>query len=279
MKCIKDILLKLHYLNLEVNSIYQLLLKLYEYQDMSESIIEKVLGEQYTAYKNLSIVRIKEELILHNIEYKTIICDDYPKSLQNIFMPPVVLFYQGNYSLIDSKRIAVIGARNYTDYGFKACDHFVSQLVEAGLTIVSGLARGIDSIAHRKTIEYGGKTIAVLGSGLLKIYPKENHDLAREIALNHLIVSEYPPNEGAKKTHFPFRNRIVSGLSQGVLVIEAKAKSGTLITSDYALDQSRDVYVVPGSIFEENCEGTNNLIKQGAKLVTHINDVLEFFAK
>jgi DNA processing protein len=277
MENIKDLLLKLHYLKLEVHTLYQIILKLYHYQDIDESVLKRVLENHYESFQKLNILQIKEELFKHRISYQTILCEAYPKRLNPIFMPPLVLFYKGDYKLIDTKTIAVIGTRDYSPYGEEACDYFVKALVENQMTTVSGLAKGIDRIAHEKTILYGGRTIAVLGSGLLSIYPKENLALAQQIASEHLLMSEYPPFESPSKTHFPFRNRIVSGLSDGIVVIEAAKKSGTLITCDFALDQGKDIYVVPGNIFAKNSEGTNNLIKQGAKLISHIQDILEYF--
>jgi DNA processing protein len=277
MENIKDLLLKLHYLKLEVHTIYQIILKLDQFQDVDDLALKKVLESHYERYRQLNILQIKEELLKHKISYQTILCEDYPKRLLPIFMPPLVLFYKGDYRLAESETIAVIGTRDYSPYGEEACDYFVKGLVEQHMTIVSGLAKGIDRIAHEKAIVYGGRTIAVLGSGLLAIYPKENKALADKIANDHLLISEYPPYEPPSKTHFPFRNRIVSGLSDGVVVIEAAKKSGTLITCDFALDQGKDIYVVPGNIFAKNSEGTNNLIKQGAKLINTIEDILEYF--
>lgn len=264
----KDILLKLHYLDIEINEIYQIV------KNINKASLKALLGNKYPEYNKLDITRIKQELNNNNIEYLTLLDDSYPEKLTNIYMPPLVLFYQGNLSLLRAKIIAVIGARSYSDYGKNVTEAFVTQLVKHQFHIISGLAYGIDTIAHKTCLNAHGYTIAVLGSGIKQIYPKEHLGLAAEIGNKHLLISEYPPYAYARKTHFPFRNRIVSALSDGVLVIEAKERSGTLITCDYALDQGRDIFVVPNHIYAENSVGTNNLIKQGAILVTNINDIL-----
>ncbi|QVK18954.1 DNA-processing protein DprA [Mycoplasmatota bacterium] len=275
MSDVKDILLKLHYLDLEINEIYQILKKMYLSKKIEDSILKKVLQKRYLQYKQLNSECIKNDLFYHNIEYVTILDRSYPKKLENIFMPPLILFYQGDLSLLNTNVLAVIGSRKYSSYGEKVTKTIVPQLVKHQIHIISGLAYGIDSIAHNSCIEANGKTIAILGSGIKQVYPKSHQGLAKEIGKNHLLISEYSPNAIATKTHFPFRNRIVSGLSDGVLVIEAKEKSGTLITCDYALDQGKDIFVIPNHIFDENSVGTNNLIKQGANLVTNIFDILE----
>ncbi len=269
MNAYSDLLLKLHYLDLEINEIYQIM------QKFKKTSLSIALKNYFPRYQKLDVSCIKSNLDKHNIKYVTILDENYPKKLENIYMPPLVLFYQGDLSLLDHKMIAVIGARDNSEYGKEVTKIFVRELVKQQIYIISGLAYGIDTIAHKSSMECMGKTIAVLGSGINQIYPLEHTDIARKIGRNHLLLSEYPPFAKGKKTHFPFRNRIVSGLSDGVLVIEAKKRSGTLITCDYALDQGKDIFVVPNHIFAENSEGTNNLIKQGAYLVTSVDDILE----
>ncbi len=273
----RDILLKLHYLDLEINEIYSILQKLNQFPKIDSTVLKLVLQKKKSCYDLLDCSRIKKDLVQHNIEYVTILDEHYPRRLENIFMPPLVLFYKGDLTLLKAKTLAVIGAREYSSYGENVTRKFVPQLVKNEFHIVSGLAYGIDTIAHIACIEANGKTIAVLGSGINQIYPSTHKKLAEEIGENHLLMSEYPPTAYARKTHFPFRNRIVSGLSDGILVIEAKERSGTLITCDYALDQGKDIFVIPNQIYEEKSVGTNNLIKQGAKLVTHVLDILENF--
>lgn len=208
--------------------------------------------------------------------------EKYPKKLLHIYHPPKVLYVIGNEKILNDKSIAIVGCRQCSEYGSTSAYRFGYQLAEKGYHIVSGLAIGIDTYSHVGTIarirrtcgnRRIGKAIAVLGSGLDVIYPKENTRLYEEIIkTGGVIVSEYPPGTKPEKHHFPERNRIISGLSDGVLVVEAKERSGTLITVEYALDQGKDVYAIPGNITQENSFGTNELIKQGAIPVTSVDD-------
>lgn len=210
----------------------------------------------------------------------------YPQNLKEIYDPPVSLYIKGNKDILNNNSIAIIGCRDASEYGIKAAKYFSYNLSKEGINIVSGLAKGVDSYAHIGNIcaqdelnleskdKEIGKTIAVIGSGLDIIYPKENKFLYDEIInIGGAIISEYSIGTKPNKMNFPARNRIVSGISGGVLVIEAKEKSGTLITVDFALEQGRDVYVVPGNINSINSVGTNDLIKQGAKLVTNYKEI------
>ncbi|WP_227935798.1 DNA-processing protein DprA [Alkalihalobacillus deserti] len=210
-----------------------------------------------------------------NIHIITIEDKDYPHLLKQIFDPPFVLYGMGRIEiLLEERRLAVIGTRIPSKVGVATVTELIPPIAEKGWTIVSGLARGIDSLAHWNTINTSGHTIAVLGSGFNYIYPKENIGLFLKLSQNNLLLTEYPPHTPPKKWHFPARNRIISGLSQAVLVIEAKEKSGSLITADQALEQGRDVFAVPGSIFSKQSKGTNYLIQQGAKLITQAEDIL-----
>lgn len=197
----------------------------------------------------------------------------YPGLLKNIFDPPLALYYRGQLPS-DNTGIAIVGTRRASVYGKNAAEMFASRLAAAGLRIISGAARGIDTAAHRGAMQQG-KTLAVLGCGVDVAYPPENARLLRVIAETGAVVSEYPPGTPPHKSYFPARNRIISGLSRAVMVIEAGEKSGALITVDFALEQGRDVYAVPGSIFSAASAGTHRLIKQGAKLVDSVEDVLE----
>lgn len=201
---------------------------------------------------------------------------EYPKSLKNIYDPPMKLYVMGDYSILNNFKIAVIGCRKCSKYGEMCTKYFSSNLAKKDITIISGLAKGIDSFAHNSCIDVGGKTIAVIGSGLDIIYPEENKWLYEKIVkTGGAIISEYPLGTKPLKYHFPARNRIISGLSDGVLVVEAKEKSGTLITVDFALEQGKNIFVVPGNINSLNSNGTNRLIQEGAKLVENISDILE----
>ncbi|HEY4624194.1 DNA-processing protein DprA [Solibacillus sp. FSL R7-0668] len=189
----------------------------------------------------------------------------YPQRLKELFDPPAVIYAKGNISLLQEPRMmAVIGARIATSYSENALKLLIPPLIQQEFVIVSGLAKGADRLAHEAAIRYGGKTIAVLGHGLFHSYPKENDELHRYMTEHQLVMTEYPPYVGVQKWHFPARNRIISGLSEALLVTEAKLKSGTLITTELALEQGKDVFVVPGNIFSELSQGTNKLIKEGA---------------
>ena len=188
----------------------------------------------------------------------------YPKELLNLIDPPTVLYVKGDISLLQFKKIAIIGSRHATDYTKRVLSYIVPPLVEAQYVIVSGFAKGADTMAHEQTIAVGGKTIAVLGSGFGHIYPKTNKLLYEYMSKCHCIVTEYPPYMEPKKWHFPMRNRIISGLSKALVVTEAAERSGTLITTEHALDHGKDIFVVPGPVDSEQSKGTNVLLKEGA---------------
>jgi DNA processing protein len=201
---------------------------------------------------------------------------DYPELLREIPAAPPLIFLRGQFEPIDRWAVAVVGTRRLTAYGRQVTHELVSGLVRNGITIVSGLARGIDAVAHRTALDEGGRTIAVMACGIDKIYPPEHRDMARQIIDGHgVIISDYPLGAEPENTHFPARNRLISGLSLGVLVVEAGEKSGALITSRFALEQNREVFAVPGNINSPVSVGANRLIQQGAKLVLRVEDILE----
>ncbi|WP_208559948.1 DNA-processing protein DprA [Marinilactibacillus kalidii] len=201
----------------------------------------------------------------------------YPQRLKEIYFPPILLFYKGNSQLLSKKIIGIVGARDCTRYGIQCIEQLLPALVRNEIVICSGLARGIDTVAHCETLKASGKTIAVIGTGINRYYPAENQQLQKYIEESNLVLSEFPPDTRPLKHHFPLRNRIIAGLSDGVTVIEAKSRSGSLITAYQALEQNREVYAVPGPIFGELSEGTNALIKSGAKIVTSASDITEDF--
>ncbi|WP_145046285.1 DNA-processing protein DprA [Paenibacillus xylanexedens] len=217
----------------------------------------------------------RENVYKKGIEVITYLDSNYPILMKETVQPPWVLYGRGDMQLLHSKSIAMVGTRMPTVYGRKVGERLAEELCKAGLTIVSGLARGIDSVCHDAALRAGGKTIAVFGTGIDSIYPPENNSLAERIAETGLLLSEYPPGTRAHQGLFPERNRIIAGLSLGTLVVEADIRSGSLITADAALDAGRDVFAVPGPITSPKSRGSHNLIRQGAKLVTSAADLLE----
>lgn len=200
---------------------------------------------------------------------------DYPETLRNIEGAPLVLYVKGTLPPEELPALAIVGSRHASLYGMTTAESFARQLSERGIVIVSGLARGIDTAAHRGTLGNRGITVAVLGSGLEHIYPLENRKMAEQIAECGAVISEFPMSTPPHAFNFPRRNRIISGLAQGVLVVEAAQRSGALLTADFALEQGKDVYAVPGKIDSPTASGVNKLIQQGAKLVLSIEDILE----
>ncbi|SOB92933.1 DNA processing protein [Ureibacillus xyleni] len=275
MKNLKEIL-TLHY-------VYPLTLKKFQKLQRYIGSIDNLIKVPSTTLANiLSISTKKAESIL--VQYERILNTDlieayqsanikvipfnneyYPKQLKELVDPPTVLYAKGDISLLTRQlKIAVIGSRKASSYSIMAMDFIIPPLVEHNAVIVSGLAKGADSFAHIAAMKFGGKTIAILGHGFFHIYPKENKALAEEIAGKHLLLTEYPPYVGIQKWHFPSRNRIISGISNAIVVTEAALKSGTLSTTEHALDHGKDVFVVPGPIHSELSKGTNSLLKEGA---------------
>lgn len=238
---------------------------------------EKVI-QDFLDWKN----KVDENKIAKILEQENIYCltkddEEYPELLKQIYDPPFCLFVRGNLDMIKFP-VAVVGTRKFTNYGKQVTEEIIFELAKQGITIVSGLALGIDGIAHETTINAGGKTIAVLGTGINRkhVYPASHYQLSEKIiASGGALVSEYPPGALPSKYSFPRRNRIIAGLSIGTLVIEAPEDSGALITSQYALDNNREVFAIPQNINSINSAGGNNLLKNGAHLVTKAEDILE----
>ena len=206
----------------------------------------------------------------------SILDDCYPWDLSEIYDAPVLLFYKGNLDLLKFPKVAVVGSRACSKQGAKSVEKIIQGL-ENELVIVSGLAKGIDTAAHMAALQNGGKTIAVIGTGLDVFYPKANKRLQDYIGNDHLVLSEYGPGEQPLKFHFPARNRVIAGLCRGVIVAEAKMRSGSLITCERAMEEGRDVFAIPGSILDGLSDGCHHLIQEGAKLVTSGQDVLAEF--
>jgi DNA processing protein len=235
----------------------------------------RALTSLLNARANLDLDAELEKLARHDIQALTWLDLDYPARLLQIPDPPPVLYVRGQLTPEDEWAVAVVGTRRASAYGKQVTSRLVTDLVVNHVTIVSGLARGIDGEAHRAALKAGGRTIAVLGCGLDLIYPPEHRNLARDIVENGALISEYSLGTPPEASNFPPRNRVISGLSLGVLVVEAGLRSGALITADYAADQGRDVFAVPGNLYNRSSVGTNRLIQDGAKLVTGAEDILE----
>lgn len=238
---------------------------------LSEKDVERICLSK----KEYSFDREKERLIKANARFISKDHMEYPNKLKNIYNPPYGLFVKGN--IIDCKRpgVAIIGARNCTEYGKKIAEHFSNVLSDNNISIISGLARGIDAYAHKGALKNKGETYAVLGCGVDICYPNENINIFTQMQQRGGIISEYPLGLKPFKWNFPARNRIISGLSDAIIIVEAKEKSGSLITAEYAIDQGKDVYAIPGRIGDELSKGCNNIIKAGAELLNSPEDVIE----
>jgi len=245
--------------------------------ELKEAGLDKrALGSFMTMRSTISLDGEMEKIERQGVKLLTWEDPAYPPRLLNIYNPPPVLYVKGKILDEDQWAVAVVGTRGATVYGKEVTQRIAGGLARNGLTIVSGLARGIDSVAHRAALEAGGRTIAVLGSGVDVIYPAESRKLAQATIERGALVSEYTLGTRPEAGNFPPRNRIISGLSLGVVVIEAGERSGALITADFALDQGREVFAVPGNIFRKKSMGTNKLIQQqGSKLVLSVEDILE----
>lgn len=237
---------------------------------LSASIVEAIIAGRNGPEPAQELDR----LLSRGINICTVDDEAYPGLLASIYDPPYLFYYQGNLGITSQDCLAVVGARAATNYGKIQARRLSREMAARGWTIISGLARGIDTEAHYGALEAGGKTAAVLGSGIEVIYPPENRRLYEQICQNGLVVSEFPPAARPDPGHFPQRNRTIAGLCRGIVVVEAKQRSGALITADFGLEQGRDIFAVPGPINSPNSEGTNNLIKQGACLVGGFEDIL-----
>ena len=232
-------------------------------QEIRKGPLEKVVERELSLLREVGgrVITLKDE--------------EYPKRLRDIYDPPALLYVRGELKKEDEFAISIVGSRKTTPYGRWFTEKVSQELARHGVTIVSGMARGIDSLAHWGAISGGGRTIAVLGCGVDVIYPSENRNLFAKIIDRGAILSEFPMGSPPEGGHFPRRNRIISGLSLGVVVVQASEKSGSLITAGYALEQGREVFAVPGNVGTESSRGTHRLIKEGAKLVESSEDILE----
>jgi DNA processing protein len=270
----------------EVGSIR--LRKLLEYFHSPEKVLaapeEKLravsgIGEKIASrIKRISSQEIKNEFSLakkFGLDILTLDNKAFPENLKEIPDPPIVLYVKGRFLAEDKFSIAIVGSRRASYYGLSSAERFSRDLSLKGLAVVSGMARGVDTSAHQGALRAGGRTIAVMGSGFGQIYPPENKELAQEIARCGAVISEFPVASAPLAHNFPRRNRLISGLSLGVVVVEAARNSGALITADFALEQGREVFALPGKVDSDNSFGTHELIKQGARLITSVEDILD----
>lgn len=238
-------------------------------------LIDKIMAQRILSNSNNGFVDRQIEILDKSPFKMTWIFDkEYPARLRTIYDPPVVLFHHGEFIEKDADAIAIVGTRNPTGYGREITEALAKGLVDQNITVISGFARGIDTEAHKAAISRQGRTIAVLGNGINIVYPSENRDLRNHLPEHGVYCSEFPFGTKPEAVNFPRRNRIISGLSMGVIVIEAGEKSGALLTAYYALDQDREVFAVPGRAGDDKSKGCNRLIQKGAKLTTNIDDVL-----
>jgi len=248
-------------------------------QELIQAGISEKIGQEFLAYKEkINLDQLLASAHKNNIKILTINDAIYPSNLKQTENHPIILYYKGEIpdSNQHTAHVAVVGTRKVTPYGARVTREIVSHLIKNNIVIISGLALGVDTIAHQTTVDSNGKTIAILGNGLDNIYPPQNAKLAQDIIdTQGAIMSEYPLGAPALHYHFPYRNRIISGLSDITIVTEADADSGALITAKYAIQQGRSVYVVPGNIYSHMSSGCNKLINQGAKLITSPENILE----
>ncbi len=255
------------------------LLKLRDLKDTKnflESCTRKKIDEKKVNFYRIKVEKIMGEISLGKYGVITFLDENYPHSLLDVYIPPILLFYKGNSSLLKREKVAVVGTRRASKYGKKVAEDLSEFLSTNGICVVSGLARGIDKYAHIGALNGEGSTIAVLGNGIKNFYPPENKNLQLRIFEKGLVLSEFPPGEKPYFYNFPIRNRILSGLSTVVVVVEADLRSGAIITANYALEQGKDVLAVPGSIFSRPSKGTNKMILDGAYPLISIEDILNF---
>jgi len=235
----------------------------------------KVLKNLNKLREEVNLDRLYEEIVNGDVQVLTLLDEEYPKLLKEIDQSPPVIYVRGDLTSADEFSVAMVGTRRVTAYGQQVTRDTSTFLAGHGLTIISGLARGVDALAHQHALQAGGRTIAVLGSGVDVIYPPEHRKLAEAIIENGALISDYPLGTQPEGSNFPPRNRVISGLSLATIVVEAGDRSGALITADFAVEQGRDVFAVPGNIFSPASRGTNRLIQRGAYLMVSPQDVLD----
>lgn len=273
--------------NARIKSILNHIKSLYDFSQCSRRDLRKIEGidesisfEIISSLKNFNEYEREFHNVMSSAERKnvsviSVFDGEYPENLKRVFDSPVILYYKGKLDTKDKYSISIVGTRNPTEYGKYTCEKFTERLSELGIPIISGFARGIDSRAHSVCLKNNNLTYAVLGSGVDVVYPADNRRLYHELIERGAIISEYPVGSLPEKVNFPKRNRIISGISLGSLIVESGIKGGSLLTAGFAIDQNREVFAVPGYINSKQSEGTNELIKSGhAKLVTNVDDIL-----
>lgn len=240
-------------------------------EGIGERLASDILKTDWKEKVDIELSRIEKE----KVNVITLLDDHYPINLKRIYDPPPFLYIKGEIRKEDNRAVAIVGSRRATTYGRLMAERLSKDLASRGITVVSGMARGIDTFSHKGALSAGGRTIAVLGCGIDIVYPSENKNLRDRIIESGAVLTEFPLSTQPEAVNFPSRNRIISGLSLGVVIIEATSDSGSLITASTALDQGRDVFAVPGNITSKLSQGTNKLIKKGAKLVESVDDILE----
>ncbi len=263
------------------------LLLFYQYAESIQDALDTYFTHQKTSesarntlrsrLEQFNEVQIEATLKTHSIAITCFGDNDYPEQLSKVAYPPLVLYYKGQLKCLNKPCLGVVGPRKMSVYGKKVAQYFTKHLCQ-GFCIVSGLASGVDTMAHQVSLNENKYTVAVLGNGLDRCYPSENVGLFYQIEQNGCLLSEFPPGVGSKPHHFPQRNRIVSGLSLGILVVEGSVKSGSMITAKLALEDNKDVFAVPGDIFTETSKGVNSLLKDGAQFTTHPNDIFTTYS-
>lgn len=239
-------------------------------QKVAQVLVEKRVLLGYHDYYEVALLEAQK----HGVGIITYVDQGYPMQLKSVYDAPVIIFVKGRLLKQDNKSIAIVGTRHPTAYGKKAAYNIGKGLADQGFTIISGMASGIDSASHLGALDSGGRTLAILGTGLDQCYPKSNKKLYSKIIESGGALSEYPIGTDARPYHFPQRNRIISGLSCGVVVVEAGMKSGTMITVNHGLDQGKQIFAVPGNIYNSMSKGTNQLLRNGAAIVTEVSDIL-----
>ena len=242
---------------------------------ISAGLPARVVENFIQVRNSVDLNKVMEKVTSQGVKVYTWEDEIYPKRLKEIDQPPPVLFVKGTINVEDDWAVSVVGTRKVTPYGRQVAAEIARYLAENGITVVSGLARGVDAIAHQTALQAGGRTFAVLGSGVDVIYPPEHRKMAEEISQQGAVISDYPMGTQPESTNFPPRNRIIAGLSLATIVVEAGETSGALITAKFAVDQGRDVFAVPGSILAPQSDGTNRLIEQGARPLLRMSEILD----